>query len=41
MAVTKKTVASSKSPKPSPKAGAKKASATKITPTKMHTTVVF
>ena len=40
MAASKKSVGSGKSPKPSPKADSKVA-ATKITPTKMHTTVVL
>ncbi len=40
MAVTKKTVGSSKGPKPNTKSGSKKVAATKITTAKMHTTVV-
>ena len=41
MAVVKKTVGSSKNPKPTGKKGEAKAAATKITPAKMHTTVVI
>jgi hypothetical protein len=40
MAVTKKTVGTSKGPKPTAKAGSTKVAATKITTAKMHTTVV-
>ena len=38
MAVTKKTVGASKSPKPAAKSASKKVAATKITTATMHTT---
>ena len=40
MAVTKKTVGTSKGPKPTAKGGSTKVAATKIITAKMHTTVV-
>jgi hypothetical protein len=40
MAVAKKSLGSSKSPKPSAKTGTGKVAATKITPAKIHTTSV-
>lgn len=41
MAVTKKTVGTTKAPKPSPKARTTKVAATKIIPTRMHSTEVI